>query len=110
MRKVFMFISVSALVLGLVGFLFNLSDYDLFAQLGKIQNLTFGNPITDLRDLINEANQLFNFNGRDIAWYEYIPIFFQWIGTIFRFPIVLIKDIAINIYSGLQAILYILGF
>ena len=110
MKKIFMFITISALVIGLVGFLFNLSEYDLFTQLGKIENLTFSNPISELRDLINEANQLFNFNPQEVEWYEYIPIFFQWLGVILRFPIVLIKDIAINIYSGFQAILFILGF
>lgn len=110
MKRVFLFISIFALVVGLVGFLFNLNEYDLFAQLSKIEDLTFGDPVSDLRDLINEANNLFNFNAQEVEWYEYIPIFFQWIGVILRFPIILIKDIAINIYSGLQAILFILGF
>ena len=110
MKKIFLFISIFSLTIGLVCFLFNLSDYDLFVQLSKIENLTFSNPINELRDLINEANKLFNFNGQNVAWYEYIPIFFQWVGAIISFPIILIKDIAINIYSGLQAILFLLGF
>lgn len=110
MRKIFMFITIMALVVGLVGFLFNLREYDLFAQLAKIETLTFSNPIQELRDLIDEANKLFNFNGADVAWYEYIPLFFEWIGTMVQFPIILIKDIATNLISGLQAILFILGF
>ena len=110
MKRIFLFITIASLTIGLVGFLFNLSDYDLFVQLSKIENLTFSNPINELRNLISEANKLFNFNGQNVQWYEYIPIFFQWLGAIISFPIILIKDIAINIYSGLQAILYLLGF
>ena len=105
-----MFITIASLVIGLVGFLFNLNEYDLFAQLAKIETLSFSNPISDLRDLIYEANKLFNFNGADVSWYEYIPIFFQWVGTMVQFPIILIKDVAMNLFSGLQAILFILGF
>ena len=110
MRKIFMFVTVIALTVGLIGFLFNLGEYDFFAQLGKIEALGFANPIEDLRNLINEANKLFSFNSEDVAWYEYIPLFFQWIGTMVQFPIILIKDVALNLYCGLQAVLYILGF
>lgn len=110
MRRIFMFISIMALTIGLIGFLFNLGEYDLFAQLAKIESLNFANPVEDLRELIDEANNLFSFSGEDVAWYEYIPLFFQWVGTMIQFPIILIKDIATNIFDGLQAILFILGF
>lgn len=110
MRRIFMFITVMALVVGLISFLFNLGEYDLFAQLAKIESLGFANPVEDLRTLINEANKLFAFDGTDVEWYEYIPLFFEWVGTMIKFPIILIQDIATNLFCGLQAVLFILGF
>lgn len=110
MRRLFMFITIIALTVGLIGFLFKLGEYDLFAQLTKIEALGFSNPVEDLRNLINEANKLFSFNDADVSWYEYIPLFFEWVGTIIQFPIILIKDIAVNLFCGLQAVLFILGF
>lgn len=110
MKKIFLFISIFALTVGLIGYVFQLNDYDIFAQFTKIGQLDFNNPILDLQDLISQANSLFDFGSEDISWYEYIPRFFEWIGAILSFPIILIKDIALNIFYGLQAILYLLGF
>ncbi len=110
MRKLLLLISTLALTLGLIGFLFNLKEYDFMAQLEKISMLEFTNPISELQNVISQAKQLYSFTGQDIAWYEYIPLFFKWVGLFATFPIILIKDVALNLYYGLQAILYFIGF
>lgn len=110
MRKILLVITTLALTLGLIGFLFNLKEYDFMAQIEKISQLDFTNPIAELQNVIQRAKELYSFSGQDISWYEYIPLFFKWVGLFATFPIILIKDIALNIYYGLQAVLYFIGF
>lgn len=110
MRKILLVITTMAFTLGLIGFLFNLKEYDFFTQMDKIATLEFSNPISELQNIISQAKQLYSFTGQDIAWYEYVPLFFKWVGLFATFPIILIKDVALNLYYGLQAILYFIGF
>ena len=110
MKKIFLVITTMALTLGLIGYLFNLKEYDFIIQLEKVTTLEFTNPIADLQSVIADAQQLYSFSGQDISWYEYIPLFFKWVGLFATFPIILIKDVALNIYYGLQSILYFIGF
>ena len=110
MKRIFLVITTLALTIGLIGFLFNLREYDFMVQLEKISTLEFTNPIIELNSIIESAKKLYSFSGQDISWYEYIPLFFKWVGLFATFPIILIKDVALNIYYGLQAVLYFIGF
>lgn len=110
MKRIFLVITTLALTIGLIGFLFNLREYDFMVQLEKISTLEFTNPISELNSIIESAKKLYSFSGQDISWYEYIPLFFKWVGLFATFPIILIKDVALNIYYGLQAVLYFIGF
>lgn len=110
MKKIFAWISILAFTIGLVCFLFNLGNYDFMTQMDKIANLNYTNPIADLQALVEKAQNAYTFEGDDIAWYEYIPRFFEWFGIMFTYPVILIKDVATNIISGLRAVLYFLGF
>ena len=58
MNKIFLFITTYACIFGLVGFLFHLDDYDLFAQLSKIQGLGFVNPLNNFQTIIDAGSTI----------------------------------------------------
>ena len=107
MNKIFLFITTYACIFGLVGFLFHLDDYDLFAQLSKIQGLGFVNPLNNFQTIIDAGSKL---TSIELEWYEYIFAFFNFIISILSFPILVIVDTCIDLALGLQATMYILGF
>lgn len=107
MNKIFLFITTYACIIGLVGFLFNLGSYDLFAQLAKISTLDFVNPLDEFQTIIKSAS---NLTTTDLEWYEYIYRFFTFIIDILAFPILVIKDIFLDASYGFQSVMYILGF
>ena len=100
MKKLFFWITLLTLTIGLITYLFHLGEYDFMTQIGKVASLEYTNPISDLQDIIEEAYNLFDLDSVDVAWYEYIVVFFQWVGTMFKVPIILIKDVATNLISN----------
>lgn len=110
MKKIITLIGTLILTIALIGYLFDLPEYSLFAQLEKIQLLDFINPLENLTILINKVADISEWGTLNIEWYEYIVVFFKWLGNLLMIPITLIKDMALNIYYGLQAILIALGF
>lgn len=111
MNKLFGVIAVIVLTIGLIGFVFNLSgEYDFMAQVAIVSKLPFSDPISDLKEIILEMQNLIAFEGAELAWYEYFVRFFEYVGYILYLPIVLFKDVAQNLYFGLYSVLIILGF
>lgn len=110
MKKIFLFITISALLLGLISYLFNLGRYDWQRQFRYIEQLNFINPIDELRNLINDISKIGNWGDMDVAWYEYIPMFFAWLGSLLWAPFQILIDIFKNLFYGIQAILFLLGF
>lgn len=110
MKKIYYYIALIALTAGLVGFLFNLKEYDFFYQLIKVSQIDFPNPLDEFTTIFEETKKLVNFGEGNPEWYEYIVEFFKWVGTLISFPILLIKDLFLDLYGGFQAILYFLGF
>ena len=77
MRKIFFWITLLTLTIGLVTYLFHLGKYDFMTQIGKVASLEYTNPISDMQQIIEEAYNLFDFDTADVAWYEYIVVFFE---------------------------------
>lgn len=110
MKKILPYVASFVVIVALVNFLFNLGEYDFFAQLEKLSKLDFYSTIDDFMLLIKRISSIKEWGSLDIVWYEYIVKFLWWLSDIVFLPIVLLKDIAINLYKGLLAILTILGF
>lgn len=110
MKRIFYFITILSLTAGLCCYIFNLKDYDFFVQLTKISNLDFPNPIDNFTALSNATSNLTNINELNLEWYQYIVEFFKWVGTLFYVPILFIKDLILDLFSGFQALIYLLGF
>lgn len=110
MKKIFYYIALLSFTAGLVGFLFNLKQYDFFNQLAKISAIDFPNPLDEFTTIYKETQKLMDFGSTNPEWYEYIVQFFRWVGSLITMPILLIKDLFLDLYGGFQAIIYILGF
>lgn len=110
MNKILKTLVVVIVVIALVGYVFELGDYDFMRQLKKIALLDFVNPIENLEILINEIIKIKDWGTLNIEWYEYIVVFFEWIGTLLLVPITFIKDLAIDLYLILQSVLIIFNF
>lgn len=110
MKKIFYAITLFVLTVGLVNYLFNLSEYDFFTQLELISQLDFANPIEEFIELIEDVKSISTWGDLNIQWYEYIVEFFKWLGNILIFPVKLVKTLAIDLYYGLLSVLYLLGF
>lgn len=110
MKRIFYYISLLAITCALVGFLFNLQDYDIFRQLDKIASINFPNPLAEFNEIYDATMQLSNINNLDLQWYEYIVFFFKWVGTLFYVPILFFKDLFLDLFGGFQAIIFLLGF
>lgn len=110
MKRIISMLGVLVVVVALVGYVFNLADYDFMAQLEKISNLRFNNFIADFNDFYDKLTGISKWASQNIEWYEYIPKFFNWLGNLIMLPINTIKNIALTIFNGLKAVLYLLGF
>lgn len=114
MKKIFYFITISALLLGLVGFIFNLSEYDLFTQLEIASRLPFNNPIDCLRNAIKTIQSIEI--QTNISWWEQLLInpfvktillaIYNIISAFIQFIWCILNDI----WYGLQLVLILLGF
>lgn len=109
MKRIFLFITLCAFTIGIVGYIFVLPDFNFESVLKAVSNLYFPNPITDFRDILTLGGTLDIWNSADLEWYNYVVAFLAYIGGIFVFPIVLIKDLCLMLSSGLTLILTILG-
>lgn len=110
MKKILGVVTIVILVCAVCGYLFNLGEFDFFENLARVSTLEFNNPIQSLIDLIKKVQSISEWGSYDIAWYEYIPKFFGFLGDLLLIPIEIVKDIAIDLFNGLRAVLYFLGF
>lgn len=110
MKKVISLLGVIVVVVALIGYVFQLQEYDFMAQVSKISQLDFNNFVEDFSDFYDAITEITQWNKMDIEWYEYIPKFFNWLGSIIMLPINTFKNIGLTIFNGLKAVLYLLGF
>lgn len=89
---------------------FNLGEYDFFERLALASSISFNNPIDTALKVSKQVMSIQNWGELNIQWYQYIPMFFNWIGSIFSSVFDGIIEIAKTILNGLRAILIMLGF
>lgn len=51
MKKIFSILVPILITCALIGFIFNLSEYDFFVQIAKIENMTFKNPLDEWNNI-----------------------------------------------------------
>lgn len=110
MKKIFLAISSLSLVIGLVAYLFKLSDFDFLTSLNRISELEFPDVLGDFKSVLDKGKILSDFGSQDAEWYDFIKVFVTWLGALFSFPIVLIVDVCKTLICAFQAVMIILGF
>lgn len=114
MKKIFYFLTLFALVVGLIGFIFNLSEYDFFTQLELASNLPFNNPIDCLKTSIENIKNVPL--QTSVSWWEnllfnpFIKTMLMYIYNIIVALVEFLICILNDIYYGLQLVLIMLGF
>lgn len=98
------------LICGLCNAVFNLGTYDFMARLKTASNLEFNNPIDTMLKVFNNIKSITNWGDLSIQWYEYIPRFFNWIGSIFSSLFDGIVETGKTLLNGLRFVLIMLGW
>lgn len=89
---------------------FNLGEYDFMARLAYATSLDFNNPIDTALRVFNQVKDIQNWGSLNIQWYEYIPKFFNWVGSIFSSVFDGIIEAAKTLINGLRFALIMLGW
>lgn len=110
MKKIIAILGTLIVIIALIGYVFQLENYDFLAQISKISQLKFNNFIDDFNTFYEKLTSITQWNKSSIEWYEYIPKFFNWLGNLIMLPVNTIKNIGLTIFNGLKAVLYLIGF
>lgn len=140
MKKIFIIIVPCILAISLIGFLFNLPEYDFFTQFDKLQYVEWVNPIDEFRTLARKFQDLglefqqiqFSFNYVDVNnpmdFFSNVGEFFNGMGKGFSqifnaigngfkslwdllvMPIYILKDLFIDLWCVFKVVMIIIGF
>lgn len=116
MKKIFLFISIIALCVGLCLFAFNSSkEYDFFTALELCSKVQFKNPLDQFKEIISEFenfNHIFDNDGGN--WWSQFWIgtsqFFTLLWSILKAPVLLLGDLFTDIALFFKCVMYVLGF
>ena len=89
---------------------FNLGEYDFFSRLAMASSLDFNNPINTFLKVGKQVISIRDWSSLKIEWYEYIPRFFNWLGSIFSSVFDGIVETAKTLLNGIKFVLIMLGF
>ena len=116
MKKIFLFISIIALIVGTCLFVFNSSkDYDFLTAVELCSKVQFKNPLDQFRSIMSEFenfNDIFNNDGGN-WWSQFwngTTQFFTLIWSILKAPVLLLGDLFTDIGLVFKCVLYVLGF
>ena len=90
--------------------IFNLGEYDFFSRLAMASQLEFNNPINTFIRVGEQVKDISNWGDLKIQWFEYIPRFFNWLGSIFSSVFDGIVETAKTLLNGIKFVLIMLGF
>ena len=116
MKKIFLFISIIALVVGTCLFVFNASkDYDFLMAIELCSKVQFKNPLDQFKEIISEFehfNDIFKNTGGN-WWTQFwtgTSQFFTLIWNILKAPVLLLGDLFTDLALVFKCVLYVLGF
>lgn len=111
MKKIFLFISILALVIALCLYLFNPSkEYRFMTALSLCSELDFKNPLDQFKTLVFEFEKFTDIFNQDVSFWEGFTKFFELLWSILKAPVLLVGDLFTDLGLCFKAIIYILGF
>lgn len=116
MKKIFLFISIIALVVGTCLFVFNASkDYDFLTAVELCTKVEFKNPLDQFKDIVSQFENFNNiFKNEDGNWWSVVwngtTQFFTLIWAILKAPVLLLGDLFTDIALVFKCVMYVLGF
>ena len=114
MKKILLLIATFVVCVALVGFVFNLGDYDFMAQLSNASAIPFVNPVDCFRKIIT-AITTFDWDNK-VEWWEailfnpFVTGFLKWLTNILMATINFVLCILNDLVCGLRLVLVMLGF